>query len=394
MERSISNPVMYRSADAWRSQIGYEYLSILGMLVLLAVLWLCRCSAPGRRLRIFGAAWFAVAFLPISNLFPLNAEVAEHWIYLASIGAFLFLAGVVLALPARGQTISAAVAVAAVAALGIRTSIRAGDWINAETFCVRTIADGGASPRILAALAALYGQRNDLQRQEILLRKMITQFPDYAPARMNLGICLSRQGRASEAEALLAATQSKAQEVSRQYPRTWPAALQLAQLRRKAGRADEALAIIRDAEKRFPDSWELVKGESDILRELGGPAAALPAAESFAAAHWWHFDAHMTLGTLRFAAGRPDAGIDALRQASRLDIYDGRALSGVAEIELERGRADAALQVQLEAMERDPDQPRQYTALAAILAKLGRNADANAALQKARALTIKAAQGS
>ena len=394
MERSISNPAMYRSAAAWRGNIGYEYLSILGLLVLLAAGWACRHAAPGQRLRIFGAAWFAVAFLPISNLFPLNAEVAEHWIYLASIGALLFLAGVVLALPARGQLIGATVAVAAVAALGMRTSLRAGDWVNAETFCVRTIADGGASPRILGALAAVYGQRNDLQKQEIILRKMLTQFPDYAPARINLGICLSRQGRAAEAEALLAATQSKAQEVSKQYPRTWPAALQLAQLRRKAGQKDEALTIIREAEKRFPESWELVKGESDILRETSGPVAALAPTETFAAGHWWHFDAHMTLGTLQFAAGQPDAGIAAFRQASRLDIYDGRALSGVAEIELERGRADAALQVQLEAMERDPDQPRQYTALAAILEKLGRNAEANAALQKARLLTLKAAQGS
>ena len=56
----------------------------------------------------------------------------------------------------------------------------------------------------------------------------------------------------------------------------------------------------------------------------------------------------MTLGRLRFAAGQLDAAIDAFRQASRLDIYDGRALSGVAEFELERGRPDAALQAQLE----------------------------------------------
>ena len=53
-------------------------------------------------------------------------------------------------------------------------------------------------------------------------------------------------------------------------------------------RAQEGgLPIIRDAETRFPESWELVKGESDILRELGGPAAALRPAETFATGHWW-----------------------------------------------------------------------------------------------------------
>jgi len=94
------------------------------------------------------------------------------------------------------------------------------------------------------------------------------------------------------------------------------------------------------------------------------------------------------------AAGDPDGGIAALRDASRLDIYDGHALAGVAEIELTRGRGEAALDAQLAAMERDPDQPRHYAALAAILEKLGRNAEAHAALRKAQLLALKAARGS
>ena len=394
MERSLSEPTIYRSLAAWREHARYEYLSILGLLALVTTLWFCKKADPGRRLRIFGAAWFAVAFLPISNLFPLNAEVAEHWIYLASIGALLFLTGVVLSLPARGRLACTALAVLALAGLGTRTAIRSGDWINAETFCARTIASGGATPRILGALASVYGQRGDFAQQENILRKMIAQFPDYAPARMNLGICLSRQGRTAEAEALLGATRAQADEVSRQYPRTWAAALQLAQLRRTAGHPDEALAIIREARARFPASWELVRSESDLLRESAGPAAALPPVVAFAAAHWWHFEAQVTLGMLRFAAGESDAGIAALQQASRLDIYDARALSGVAEIELARDRADAALEAQLAAMERDPDQPRLYVALAGILEKLGRKAEAGAALRKAQLLALEATRGS
>ncbi len=390
MERSISHPGIYGTVAAWREHTRDEYLSILGLLALLATLWLCRKAGPGRRLRVFGAAWFAVAFLPISNLFPLNAEIAEHWIYLASIGALLFLTGAILALPARGRLIAATGVVFAMAGLGTRTAIRSGDWVNAETFCTRTIADGGATPRILGALAAVYGQRGDFQKQEIILRKMLTQFPEYAPARINLGICLSRQGRVAEAEALLGATRAQADAVSRQYPHTWPAALQLAQLRRTAGQTDEAMAIIREARVRFPEAWELVKGESDILRETGGPAAALPPVETYAAAHWWHFGSQVALGSLRFAAGEPDAGIAALQQASRLDLYDGRALAGIAEIELSRDHADAALSAQLAAMERDPDQPWQYAALAGILDKLGRKAEANAALRKAQLLALKA----
>lgn len=394
MERTISDPAIYRTIAAWREHSRYEYLSLLGLLALLGALWLCGKTSPGQRLRVFGAAWFAVAFLPISNLIPLNAEVAEHWIYLASIGALLFLAGVIFALPSRGRLICTGLAVGAIAGLAGRTAIRSGDWIDAETFCARTIADGGATPRILSTLASTYGQRGELAKQENILRKMIARFPEYAPARMNLGICLSRQGRNAEAEALLGVTRERADEIAQQYPRTWPAALQLAQLRRAAGRSDEALAIVREARGRFPESWELVKGESDLLRERDGPHAALPPVVAFAAAHWWHGEAQITLGALRFAAGEPEAGIAALRRASRLDIHDGRAFNGIAEIELARDRAEAALAAQFTAMERDPGQPRQYAALARILEKLGRPAEAKAALHKAQILALEATRGS
>lgn len=386
MERSISDPNIYQSVAVWRDHARYELLSVAGLLALIVVGWLCWKPLAGRRLRMFGAAWFAIAFLPISNLFPLNAEVAEHWIYLASIGALLFLAGTVAALPPRGRKLASMFTLLAILGLGARTAVRSGDWINAETFCVRTIAAGGATPRILSALAAVYAQRGDLPRQEAILRKMIAQFPQYVPARMNLGINLSRQGRTDEAEALLQTSRKTEDEVSRQYPRTWAAALQLAQLRRTAGHSDEALQIIREARGRFPESWELVRAESELLREAGGPGSAIPLVEAFALAHWWHMDARLALGTLLFAAGRSDEAIDALRLASRLDIYDSRSFNGIAEVEMARGRPEAALEAQLTAMDRDPDQPRQYAFLAGVLDKLGRKEEAAAALRKAQIL--------
>ena len=390
MERSISDPEIYRSGAAWIGHIRYEYLSVIGLLAICAAVLLCGKRWPGQRLRIFGAGWFAFAFLPISNLFPLNAEVAEHWIYLASIGFLIFLGGCVAAVPARGRAACAAAALASVAALGMRTWVRAGDWVSAETFCARTIADGGATPRILNTLASVYGQRGEFKKQENILRKMLERFPEFTPARINLGICLSKQGRVAEAEPLLSVSNAESGNVSRRYARTWPAALNLAGLRRKADHSDEALAILGEAQVRFPEIWELVKYDSEIRRETQGPAAAIPAVERFAAAHWWHLDSWMTLGSLRFAVGEPEPAIAALRHASALDIYDGKPLSGIAEIELGRGRPQAALDADLDAMERSPGEPREYVALAAALEKLGRKDEASAAMRRALQLADEA----
>ncbi len=393
MERVLSDPAVYSSVASWRAQARYEYLTILGLLAALAAVWLCRLVGPGRRMRWFGALWFTIAFLPISNLFPLNAEVAEHWIYLASIGALLLVGGTVCALPARCQVACVALALLATGLLGVRTAQRAGDWVNAEYFCQRTIADGGATPRILNTLAALYGGRGDFPKQEAVLRRMITHFPDYAPARIQLGICLTKQGRADEAVPLLETENAGAEEVSRRYPRTWPAAVHLARLYHEKQRPLEALAVLAEARRRFPETWELVKCEAELRKTADGPAAALPAVEGFAAAHWWHLDAWVTLGRLRYSAGQPEAAIAALHAASRLDIYAAGPLTDIARVELERDRPEAALIQQLAALRREPDQPSHYLLLGSIYEKLGRRSEASEAISKAAALVARARSG-
>ena len=393
MERSLSQPGIYRSVAAWRENAGYELLSLGGLLAGAAAFWLGRWRAPGRPLRVFGALWFVAAFLPISNLFPLNAEVAEHWIYLASIGALLLAAGVVAAFPQRVQMALGAVGLLAAGALGWRTSVRAGDWVNAETFCARTIQDGGATPRILTTLASVYGRRGDFVNQETILRKLTAHFPDYAPARINLGICLSKQGRTAEAEPLLRVEKDAADDAARRYPKTWRAALHLAQLHEQAQRRDDALTVLAEARVRFPATWELVKCESELRAASAGPAAALPPVAEFAANHWWHLDAWLTLGRLRSLAGQPDAAIAALRAASRLDIYNAAPLAGIARIEFDRNRPAAALPEQLAALTREPDQPQHYLMLGTILEKLGRQSEALAAVRKAQSLAMAARQG-
>jgi len=393
MERTLTDPSAYSSIGAWRANPHGEYLAIGGLLAGLAAFQLCRQGWPGRRLRCFGALWFTLAFLPVSNLFPLNAEVAEHWIYLASMGAFLLIAGSALALPRQAQMVAAAGAGLAVIALGARTFVRAGDWVDAETFCLRTMADGGATPRILSTLAAVYGERGDLSKQEAILRKMTARFPEFAPARINLGICLSKQARPA-AESFLQVEKADADTVSRRSPWTWPAALNLARLRHEAQRDDEALAVLAEARERFPETWELVKYESELRRERESIAAALPAVAEYAAAHWWHLDAWVTLGRLRYRAGEPDAAIATLRAASRLDIYNGGPHADIARIELERGRPDAALAEQAEAMRREPGRPSHYLMLGSIFEKLGRRAEADEAVRTAQTLVAEGPRSS
>ena len=90
-----------------------------------------------------------IAYLPVSGIVALNANAAEHWIYLPT--AFLFLAIGLEFAPwiqiERSRQLTRVGATAAICAwiafLGGRTFARAFDWRDQRTFLERTIAHGG-----------------------------------------------------------------------------------------------------------------------------------------------------------------------------------------------------------------------------------------------------------
>jgi hypothetical protein len=123
VERSVWEPALGRSPASWRDAIALHGLSISGLLVLGGLLFGALKKGAGQRMRVFGASWFLLAYLPISNLFDLNATVAEHWLYLPSVGICIFLAGILFELPARWLRPAIAVACVAVAALSVRSVI-------------------------------------------------------------------------------------------------------------------------------------------------------------------------------------------------------------------------------------------------------------------------------
>ena len=382
MERSVFEPMMWRSNSDWRKTIGLEYLSISG-LSLLAVFFLGVIKkGRGKALRLFGASWFLAAFLPISNIVQLNATVAEHWLYLPSVGLLIFLAGCAFELPLRHHRTATAIVLLAVTALGVRSFVRSGDWATEETFYKRTLAAGATSGRVAANLAQIYVRRGDYTAAEKILRHLMETSPDYPTGRNTFAALLSLQGKKAEAEALLAATVKMAAQTRRDYPRTWWAALTLAQFRHEAKDDQAALAILKDARQAYPNVWDLIKLEAELRRLTQGPTAALPLVEKFARENWWHCGAALALGRLyaqKDDAGRAEAE---LRRASRLDVHNTEALHLIVIMRLNQNRVDDACEIQRSAIARQPDQPSQYILLSNILEKMGRTDDARAALAK------------
>ena len=380
MERTVVDPQNYLSNGSWRESVGAEYLSILGFAFLATLIFAANKRGEGRSLRIFGSLWFILGYLPISNLVELDATVAEHWLYLPIAGFLVFLVGCALDFPVRFRKPIVIFASCAIVALSVRSAVRSSDWMTEKGFYQRTLAANGSSLRVAANLAQVYSNQGQYAKAEAVYRKVLEMSPDYPIARNNLAEALARQGKRKEAEELLASTTKAAEQTRKEYPRTWIAVLNLALYRHIAKDDAAALVITEKARHDYPGIWEVIRLESELLRETQGPDAALRLVENFAHDNWWHYGAALALGRLYAEKGDAIRAEAALRHASWLDLHDADALRDIALMRLRQNRLDDAFGIQQRAIARQPDEPRQYILLSEILKKMGRDEKARAAL--------------
>ncbi len=386
MERTVFDGGSYHDRASWRNSVSSEYLSLLGLIVLGALLYGSFRKGNGQPVRVLGASWFLLGYLPISNIVDLGATVAEHWLYLPSVGFLIFLAGCAIDLPARYQRMAGAFCALAFVGLSVRSAIRSSDWITPETFFKRTLASGGMSTRVAVNLGQIYADEGRLAESEKIFRKVLSISPDYPFARNDLAEVLYRQGKKEEADAIFRSARKDAAVTRKTYALTWISILNLARVRHEESRDDEALAILDKARHDYPKVWNLVGLEADILRQKHELDRAEQILSDFARNNWWHYGAAIALGRL-YAEKNDVARADAaLLHASRLDIHDAEALNLLANIDLRQHRIEEACKIQRRAVKRQPDQPRQYLLLSKILEQMGRPQEARASTAEAHRL--------
>jgi tetratricopeptide (TPR) repeat protein len=343
-------------------------------------------KGTGRPLRVFGAIWFLVAFLPISNVLELNATAAEHWLYLPLVGMLLVFFGWMVELPARAFRIATAATICAAAALGVRSHIRSADWLTAQGFYEQTIAAGGWSPRVGLNLAVVYSAQNRLDEAKRLLEKTLVGWPEYPLARTHLAIVLAKQGAAQAADKIITENAEIAARQQFTFPRTWAACMQLARREMDHNRSEEALRVLAATRAAHPHIWPVAEMEVEILRRTRGPEVAMPIVQQFTDRTWWQYPAFVALGKLKAQAGDADGAIAALRHASLLDIRETEALNLITRIELNKGNLEMAFAAQKRAVSRQPDRPSQHVLFSEVLTQMGRTKQAQQALDRAKSL--------
>jgi Tfp pilus assembly protein PilF len=312
MERDVAtHPFGFENASlnsaSWR-----ELQTLVGLILIVAfgyALW----RARGRSAIFLPLLLALVAYLPVSGLVPLNATVAEHWLYFPS--GFLFLAGAA-ALDSSGLLRSRIVVACLTiwfVALPARTFARTFDWKDQRTFLARTIAAGGDSARMWINLGGLELSEGHLEAARKAIDRALQKEPENPLARLNLAAILIKQRDFSGARAILKKVQDP--------PELW-------------ARAEESLAVIENREtgkvnlqrlrlaaRLGPPNWAIEQRYIKALADTGFPDRAIVELKTCLVAAPYRAESWLMMSELLQKIGRPNEAAAALAEAEAADVH-------------------------------------------------------------------------
>jgi len=307
-------------SEASLSHAAWRELQTLVGLVLIAVFFCWMWRVRRRNPAVFISLFFAlISYLPVSGIVALNANVAEHWVYLPS--AFFFLAiGLELAqlkeksIWRRSTTIQAGAVLAIwIVFLGTRTFVRTFDWRDQRTFLEQTIAHGGDSARMLINLGGLELTEGKLEDAALHLHAALKKKPDQPLAIINLAAVALKQNDFKQARELA--------NRATQMPLVDAQAHQLLVVieNKESGKAD--LIRMRLAAHTGPPNWAIEKRYIQLLDEAGATSAAIDELLTCLQPQWYRADSWKLLSDLHRKLGHSEQAAQALARARAYDTH-------------------------------------------------------------------------
>lgn len=257
-------------------------------------------------------AAFLIAYAPTSDLFSLNATLAEHWLYFSS--AFLFAAAALTFSTARiNHRLVAGMVACWIAFLGVRTFFQNGYWKDQRTFLMSTGAAGGNSARVMINLGILESSEG---RQKIAIGyflQALNMRPDQPFALLGLANAYIRDGEFDNAKEQL--------QKARIIPFAHAMALErLAALEYQQNHTRD-LGLLAKAAKMEPDNWEIQSTYIKTLADDGQVRQAEQVLRDLLETQWYRADSWKLMGDLLTVEHRDDLAAAAYDEAQRYDVH-------------------------------------------------------------------------
>ena len=312
MDRDVESHPFGREDESVRGAAWRELQTLAGIVLIAAALyWLIRSRQ--RDPAVFGLLVLAaLAYLPVCGAFSLNANIAEHWLYLPA--AFLFIAATV-AISRRQVPPPVAASLIAVLAvfLGARTFLYTLDWENQRKFLERTIAAGGDSPRMLINLASQELHEGQLDSAKKHLEAALKLEPNQPFAVINLAVVAIRKEEYATAREIL--NRAKDLPVVDAQAHELLAILDI----KEHDRVE--LLRFRLASRTGPPNWRIERRYIEALDQTGHSSAAIKELAATLKTQWYRAESWQLLSRLFSKNGPTREATEALEQAKAYDVH-------------------------------------------------------------------------
>jgi Flp pilus assembly protein TadD len=241
------------------------------------------------RIIFFGIFWFFIALIPVCGVYPIKAYMAEHWLYVPSIGFFLLFASGLARLCRKKSFGKGTVFCLAGLLLfyGGLTVKQNNYFKDPVTFYERTLEYNPQSARLCNNLGIKYFSRGDTEAGLELFKRATEIDPGYPDAYNNLGHVYYTLGRYEEALALF----GKAIEINPGYSAAYN---NLGVLYSNTGKGEEGAACFKKASELNPYDADVLFNLGLVQSRLGFDRRAIGCLEraleidpTSARAHYW-----------------------------------------------------------------------------------------------------------
>ena len=176
--------------------------TIVSMLFLGAIGIFAYAAQRYSRMISFGMTWFFISLVPMANIMPINATIADHWLYLPCCGFFMAcVGGVADALnraPTRIRNILKWISLCAYACIIVALSaltIRQNEiWADPIKFYQQALKYSPKSFRAHNEIGIIYLDQDKLDEAIVEFKKAIDLYKEFDQAYDNLGIAYDLKG--------------------------------------------------------------------------------------------------------------------------------------------------------------------------------------------------------
>lgn len=354
---------------------------LFGILIFVFFLWLLYKKRKKDALVFFGMGWFILALLPVSNIYPLAAYMAESWLYLPSLGFCLILAKIMAGSDFNNHLrLMSKLFLGGLLVFYALVTIKQNEyWKEPVSFYSRILKFNPESVVAYTGLGVAYEERGRINEAIKAYQKAISLGFAYQKPYNNLGLIYYGLGRNEEAIALY----NKAMEINPRFPNTYNNLGVIYARSKNPKDKERAVSLFRKAISLEPNFASAYYNLGNVLSDLGRHEEAVPIYKRVIELNPTHVKAYDDLGIAYRSIGHYDDAIIFYKEAIKLNPRYASPYYNLAMVYREKGQNKEAIAVFKQALELEPKNIDIINSLASLYETTGRHDKATDLYDKA-----------